>query len=221
MSVFDTKKVNHMVEPMFCGESVAVARYDEVRYPFFEKLTEKQHSFFWRETEVSVDRDRIDFRERLDDAEQHLFLKNLQYQILLDSVQGRSPLLAFLPHCSLPELESWLIAWSFSETIHSRSYTHIIRNAMPNPSAVFDEILDIQPILDRAKSVTDSYDSLIDSKGDKEKLFLALIDVNVLEAIRFYVSFACSFSFAERGLMEGNAKIIKLIAREQHCGFVA
>ena len=210
---------------MFFGQSVNVARYDQQKYLFLEKLTEKQLSFFWRPEEIDVSRDRSDFAN-LPEHEKHIFISNLKYQILLDSIQGRSPSIAFLPICSLPELETWVTTWTFSETIHSRSYTHIIRNIFTDPSVVFNDIMDNKYILARADEVAVYYDDLIAATQDwiqggtdivptMKKLYLCLMCVNVLEAIRFYVSFACSFAFAERELMEGNAKIIKLIARDE------
>jgi ribonucleoside-diphosphate reductase beta chain len=224
-------------EPMFFGQSVNVARYDQQKYDVFEKLIEKQLSFFWRPEEVDVSRDKIDFAA-LPEHEKHIFLSNLKYQTLLDSIQGRSPNVAFLPLVSLPELETWIQTWSFSETIHSRSYTHIIRNIVNNPSVVFDDIVVNQEILRRAGDIAQYYDDLIEltqaynllGEGThcidgrvllvnvrelKKSLYLCMMSVNALEAIRFYVSFACSFAFAERRLMEGNAKIIRLIARDE------
>lgn len=222
---------------MFFGQSVNVSRYDQQKHPIFEKLIEKQLSFFWRPEEVDVSKDRIDF-ENLPDHEKHIFLSNLKYQTLLDSVQGRSPNVALLPIVSLPELETWIETWAFSETIHSRSYTHIIRNVVKQPELIFDDIVQNDRIAARAIEVTRYYDDLIEFVGYynllgegkhtingkevrvnlfelKKKLYLAIMSVNILEAIRFYVSFACSFAFAERELMEGNAKIIKLIARDE------
>jgi len=222
---------------MFLGRSVNVARYDKQKYPIFKKLIEKQLSFFWRPEEVDLSTDRKDFMA-LPEHEQHIFLSNLKYQTLLDSVQGRSPNVAFLPIVSIPELETWFETWAFSETIHSRSYTHIIRNIVTEPSKVFDTIVTNPEIVERAESVTRLYDELIElvnvytihGEGKltvdgkeidatlyniKTKLYLTLVSVNVLEAIRFYVSFACSFAFAERAVMEGNAKIIRLIARDE------
>jgi ribonucleoside-diphosphate reductase beta chain len=222
---------------MFFGQSVNVARYDQQKYDIFEKLIEKQLSFFWRPEEVDVSRDRIDF-QALPEHEKHIFLSNLKYQTLLDSIQGRSPNIALLPLISIPELETWVETWAFSETIHSRSYTHIIRNIVNDPALVFDDIVTNEEILKRAKDISSYYDQLIEMTGWyhllgvgthqvqgktvvvslhelKKKLYLCLMSVNALEAIRFYVSFACSFAFAERELMEGNAKIIRLIARDE------
>ncbi|CAH0533016.1 Ribonucleoside-diphosphate reductase 1 subunit beta [Vibrio stylophorae] len=236
-STFTRTKNDQLKEPMFFGQSVNVARYDQQKHPIFEKLIEKQLSFFWRPEEVDVSQDRIDYNA-LPDHEKHIFISNLKYQTLLDSIQGRSPNVALLPLVSLPELETWIETWSFSETIHSRSYTHIIRNIVNNPSIVFDDIVTNEHILERAKDIAGYYDDLIEAtnlyhlygegkheiKGEtvrinlfelKKKLYLCLMSVNALEAIRFYVSFACSFAFAERELMEGNAKIIKLIARDE------
>jgi ribonucleoside-diphosphate reductase beta chain len=236
-STFTQKKNDQLKEPMFFGQSVNVARYDQQKYEIFEKLIEKQLSFFWRPEEVDVSSDRIDYN-KLPDHEKHIFISNLKYQTLLDSIQGRSPNVALLPLVSLPELETWIETWSFSETIHSRSYTHIIRNIVNNPGEVFDDIVENEQIIKRAKDIAFYYDELIQASNDyhrfgegkhqlngetvsinlselKKKLYLCLMSVNALEAIRFYVSFACSFAFAERELMEGNAKIIKLIARDE------
>ncbi|MDG6777256.1 ribonucleotide-diphosphate reductase subunit beta [Thiomicrorhabdus sp. zzn3] len=231
-STFCRSQNNALKEPMFFGQNVNVARYDQQKYPFFEKLIEKQLSFFWRPEEVDLSTDRTDYAD-LPANEQHIFISNLKYQTLLDSVQGRSPNVALLPLVSIPELETWIETWAFSETIHSRSYTHIIRNIVTDPSLVFDDIVANDEITKRAISVTEHYDELIaltnhmyanqiDIEKDAEfrkkiktSLYLTLVSVNVLEAIRFYVSFACSFSFAERSLMEGNAKVIKLIARDE------
>ena len=236
-STFNKQKNNALLEPMFFGQSVNVARYDQQKYEIFEKLIEKQLSFFWRPEEIDVSRDRIDY-QNLPDHEKHIFISNLKYQTLLDSIQGRSPNMALLPLVSIPELETWIETWSFSETIHSRSYTHIIRNIVNDPSIVFDDIVQNSYIIARAEDIACYYDDLIEyaqyynllGQGKhqingktltihlrelKKKLYLCLMCVNVLEAIRFYVSFACSFAFAERELMEGNAKIIKLIARDE------
>ncbi|MFT6267639.1 MAG: ribonucleoside-diphosphate reductase beta chain [Alphaproteobacteria bacterium] len=237
-TTFNQKTIDTMTEPMFFGNSVNVARYDQQKHPIFEKLIEKQISFFWRPEEVDVSKDRVDFG-KLTDAEKHIFISNLKYQTLLDSIQGRSPNIAFLPIISLPELETWVETWSFFETIHSRSYTHILRNLFSDPSEIFDDIVVNEEIKRRATDISKYYDDLIfatqlfqtrglgtyDVEGEthvitmrelKKKLFLCMNSVNALEAIRFYVSFACTFAFAERELMEGNSKIIRLIARDEN-----
>jgi ribonucleoside-diphosphate reductase beta chain len=236
-TTFNKNNFNALLEPMFFGENVNVSRYDQQKHKVFENLIEKQLSFFWRPEEVDLSSDRKDF-QALPEHEKHIFISNLKYQTLLDSIQGRSPNVAFLPIVSLPELETWVETWSFSETIHSRSYTHIIRNILPDPSVVFNDIVGNSEIIKRAASVSQYYDDLIRMNGYynllgegthevnnrqirvskrelKRLLYLTIISVNVLEAVRFYVSFACSFAFAERALMEGNAKIIKLIARDE------
>ena len=231
MSVFDAKnKKHHTKAKMFLDPNggVNVQRFDVVKYKQFEKLTEKQLGFFWRPEEVDILKDAKDFKE-LTDFEQHIFTSNLKRQILLDSVQGRSPNLALLPVVSVPELETWIETWAFSETIHSRSYTHIIRNVYPDPSKVFDEMLDIKEIIDCADSITENYDKLIeynqlrergwkkyDEYEHKKRIWKCLMSVNILEGVRFYVSFACSWAFAELKRMEGNAKIIKFIARDEN-----
>lgn len=227
MSVFNTNQFDHTKQYMFFGEGLGVARFDTMKYPKFDKLVEQHHGYFWRPSEVDLSKDRIDFQERMSDIDRRIFTANLQYQILLDSVQGRSPVEVLLPICSLPELEAWIETWSFGETIHSRSYTHIIRNVMNDPSEVFDGITSISEILQRADMVTSAYDELeqlvykyklgmVEAKELHLPLFKCMISVYALEAIRFYVSFACSYSFNERKLMEGNCKIIKLINREEY-----
>lgn len=204
---------------MFFDGRVGVSRYDVQKYSIFEKLTEKQNGFFWQPTEVECVRDAMDFKT-LSNHEQHIFTSNLKRQILLDSVQGRAPIEAFLPICSLPELETWITTWSYFETIHSRSYTHIIRNIYSNPSDIFDTMMDIQEIADCSKDVSKYYDALIKT-GQKKDLWLCMNAVNALEGIRFYVSFACSWAFAEVKKMEGNAKIIKFIARDENIHLAA
>jgi ribonucleoside-diphosphate reductase beta chain len=241
MSVLNlTKNRDHTTSLAFLDPqgSVGMQRYDTLKYRQFDKLTDKQLGFFWRPEEIDVLRDAKDFKD-LTPHEQHIFTSNLKRQILLDSVQGRSPSLAFLPLATLPELETWITTWTFNETIHSRSYTHIIRNVYPDPGKIFDEMLEIEEIITCAGDITRYYDELIeystwyqllgvgnhtvnDRKIEitqyelKKKLWLALASVNVLEGIRFYVSFACSWAFAELKKMEGNAKIIKFIARDEN-----
>tara|TARA_B100000575_G_scaffold265695_1_gene242454 strand:+ start:153 stop:1199 length:1047 start_codon:yes stop_codon:yes gene_type:complete len=212
--ILKKNKKSHLKKSMFFDEGVDIARYDQVKYPQIEKITEKQLGFFWRPEEVDVSKDKKDFHD-LSKHEQHIFTSNLKRQILLDSVQGRAPNLAFLPICSLPELENWIETWSFFETIHSRSYTHIIRNVYPDPSFVFDKMLDIKEIIECGNEIAAYYDELI-NKPSKKSLWMCMMSANALEGIRFYVSFACSWAFAELKKMEGNAKIIKFIARDEN-----
>ena len=239
MTVFNTQEVDTKKQPMFFGAPLGVQRYDSFKYSSFENLTKSQLGYFWRPEEVSLQKDRGDYQS-LRPEQKHIYTSNLKYQIMLDSVQGRAPGMAFLPYCSLPELEACMEVWSFMEMIHSRSYTYVIKNVYPDPSEVFDKILTDDRILDRAASVTESYDTFINQahaydtgnmwkdgwkesptaiwerKDLKRKLYRAVTNVNILEGIRFYVSFACSFAFGELKLMEGSAKIISLIARDEN-----
>lgn len=239
MSVLNTKKFDHTKSLAFLDtNALGIQRYDVLKYRQFEKLTDKQLGFFWRPEEVDVLRDAKDFKD-LTSWEQHIFTANLKRQILLDSVQGRSPGRVFGPLATIPELETWITTWTFNETIHSRSYTHIIRNIYSDPAGVFEDMLEIQEIVGCATDITRYYDDLleysrwhqvlgtgshsvnggtvlVDEQELKRKLWLALASVNVLEGIRFYVSFACSWAFAELKKMEGNAKIIKFIARDEN-----
>ena len=241
MSVFNSQnKTDHTKALAFMDPSggVAIQRYDMLKYKQFDKLTDKQLGFFWRPEEVDVTKDSNDFKN-LTDHERHIFTSNLKRQILLDSVQGRAPVEAFGPLVTIPELEAWIQTWTFSETIHSRSYTHIIRNVYSDPSKVFDGMMDIEEIMECADDISECYDQLIDMtsyfnllgegthtvNGNKvvidkyeikKLLYKTLMSVNILEGVRFYVSFACSWAFAELKKMEGNAKIIKLIARDEN-----
>ena len=239
MTVFNTEPHDTKKQPMFFGKPLGVQRYDEYKYPIFERLTKTQLGYFWRPEEVSLQKDFGDFKD-LRPEQKHIFTSNLKYQIMLDSVQGRAPGMAFIPYCSLPELEACMECWSFMEMIHSRSYTYIIKNVYPDVGEVFDTILTDPNILQRAASVTESYDKFINAahewdtgnlwKEDRQGSFLAsyemkhlkrllyraIANVNILEGIRFYVSFACSFAFGELKLMEGSAKIISLIARDEN-----
>ena len=239
MTVFNTEYVDTKKQPMFFGAPLGIQRYDSYKYPVFDRLTTQQLGYFWRPEEVSLQKDRGDY-QTLRPEQKHIYTSNLKYQIMLDSVQGRGPGMAFLPYCSLPELEACMEVWGFMEMIHSRSYTYIIKNIYSDPSEVFDTIIHDKRILERAKSVTESYDDFIQSAQQygvsdawlhnlegvsyaketinnvKRKLYRAVANVNILEGIRFYVSFACSFAFGELKLMEGSAKIISLIARDEN-----
>ena len=239
MTVFNPNKVDFKKQTMFFGQPLGVQRYDQYKYPVFDKLTQQQLGYFWRPEEVSLQKDRSDYAT-LRPEQKHIFTSNLKYQILLDSVQGRGPSMAFLPYCSLPELEACMEVWGFMEMIHSRSYTHIIKNVYSDPSEVFDTILDNEKIIERAESVTKAYDEFIKYAQDygqsnswkpdwkdhinsewtrkdlKRHLYRAVTNVNILEGIRFYVSFACTFAFGELKLMEGSAKIVSLIARDEN-----
>ena len=222
MAILKKSNKSHLLKNMFLDESVDIQRFDLVKYPQLEKITEKQLGFFWRPEEVDISKDKKDFNG-LTEHEKHIFTSNLKRQILLDSVQGRAPNLAFLPIASLPEVENWVETWSFFETIHSRSYTHIIRNIYPDPSEVFDGMLDVKEILECGNDIATYYDDLIKDNNTatnkmdhKRSLWMCMLSANALEGIRFYVSFACSWAFAELKKMEGNAKIIKFIARDEN-----
>ena len=239
MTVFNKEEVETKKQPMFFGKPLGVQRYDSFKYPVFDRLTTQMLGYFWRPEEVSLQKDRSDYQS-LRPEQKHIFTSNLKYQILLDSVQGRGPGMAFAPYCALPELESAMNVWQFMEMIHSKSYTYIIKNVYPDPSEVFDTILNDERILDRANSVTRAYDEFINEAHQwdqsnlwkdgwensqakdfalhelKRKLYRAVANVNILEGIRFYVSFACSFAFGELKLMEGSAKIISLISRDEN-----
>lgn len=256
-TVFNTTPVDVLAEPMFFGSGLGIARYDIQRHKVFEELSEKQLSFFWRPEEVNLMMDAAQFN-KLPQFQQNIFTNNLKYQSLLDSIQGRAPSAALQALISDPSLDTWVATWTFSETIHSRSYTHIMRNLYADPSKVFDEILLDDAIMKRAESIGRYYDDVIEKtriwQNVKEShtialekrnldlennelqielrvltgkvknakyelmrsLYLCLHVINALEAIRFYVSFACTFNFHKNmEIMEGNAKIMKFIARDE------
>jgi ribonucleoside-diphosphate reductase beta chain len=206
-------------DKLFFGESGhGICRYDTIRYPILDKIDEKMKSFFWRPQEIDFSQEKRSF-DKMTDAEQFIFTSNLKRQILLDSIQGRAPALTFLEHCTDPTLENAILTWSFFESIHSASYTYILRAIYPNPAEVVDDMPNIRPIVDCAHDITESYDRLRNNPN-KENLYLALISANALEAIRFYVSFACTFAFMERGMVEASAKTIKMIARDENMHLV-
>ena len=245
MSVFNIGASPHNTAKMFFDPngSVGIARYDTVKYPELKRLAKQQRGFYWTPEEIDVNADRGDFA-KLSPSEQRIFTANLKRQILLDSVQGRAPAEMLNPVTALPELENLVTTWTFFENIHSESYTHIIQNVYPSPSEVFDDMIHIPEIVDCATDIAHYYDSyaelmyaykalgfgsftITDQNGNKrvmeitpyelkKRLWLMLMSINVLEGIRFYVSFACSWAFAETKRMEGNAKIIKLIARDEN-----
>lgn len=243
---FNKKKVDFTKEYMFFGEQPNVARFDVQRFDIFKKLFEKQLGFFWKPDEIDLSKDSRDFKS-LPANEQHIFVKNLLFQTLLDSVQSRAPALALIPHVSLPELEGMIVWWTAFESLHNFSYSWIIQNVFADSTEVLDGIIDDERILNRADAVSKYYDDFIDysawyrvlgrgkhtitSEVDgettvrtfdlnerelKRRMLLCMASINVLEGVRFYASFACSFAFAERGLMEGNAKVISLIARDEN-----
>lgn len=217
---------------IFFNGPVPISRFDRIKYPWMRKLTKKQKGFFWQPEEVELSRDAKEFKT-LTPAEQHIFTSNLKRQILLDSVQGSEPSQAFGPICSLPELRSFIKVWEdFEENIHAESYQYILENIYPDASPIYDTIDSIPEIQSCRKDIQKYYDRLseancfystdnvyYDEIGEyehKKRLWLCLHAVNALEGVRFYVSFACSWAFAELKKMEGNAKIIKLIARDEN-----
>ena len=212
--------IDFMKQPIFLGEDLNIQRYDTYKYPFYYNSYQKQIGSFWRPEEFNLTKDRNDFLN-LTDIEQEIFSSNLKFQILLDSVQNRGiPYLS--DFVSLPEVELSFKTWEFFELIHSYSYTYIIQNVYSNTNEVFDTVLKTGPIMDRAVSTTKDYNELLNiHRSDniatvKDKIFRNLISINILEGLRFYVSFACSYAFAENKKVEGNAKIIAMINRDEN-----
>lgn len=228
-SIFNTLSDNTRLP--FFGDPVNVQRFDKLAWPFVGKWNDKGLAQFWRPEEVDVTKDKADF-ESLTETEQHIFLSNLKRQVMLDSIQGAAPFEAFGPWTSTPEMQFAVLEWTRQEAIHSKSYTHILRNTVNDPGIVFDHVLDVAEIVDCAKDISKYYDDMMKYSGmrmagrvftredvlnTKRAFWRALFAANSLEGIRFYVSFACSWAFPQfmNGKMEGNAKIIRQIARDE------
>ena len=235
MTVFNTSKsYDYTAQPMFFGESTSIARYESPKHQFIEDLTEKALSLFWRPEEINLTTDSTQFK-KLHPRDQRTFTLNLLYQAIMDTVQGSAPSEILGPICSDIGLDTWIQTWTFFETIHSRSYTHIIRNLYNNPTEVFDSVVLDDQIMARAASICKYYDELevqwtlysadkirgIATDNQlyelKKAFYLCLHTINALEAIRFFVSFINTFNFFEtQKVMEGNSKIMTFIARDEN-----
>ena len=226
-----TTKVDYLNRRMFLDGAVTVQRFEEVKYPKIAKFEETARGFFWVPEEVTLTKDKIDMKDATE-AIKHIFTSNLLRQTALDSIQGRAPSQVFMPVVSLPELEALVNNWSFFETnIHSKSYSHIIRNIYGVPKDVFNTIHDTQEIIDMASSVGKYYDDLHRLNSLKEiadptketglepvhikAIWLALNASYALEAFRFMVSFATSLAMVENKIFIGNGNIISLILQDE------
>lgn len=219
-SIFNLKNVDPMSQPLFLGKDLGVQRYDLVKYPIFKELDSKQMMNFWRPEEMELKKDRSDF-QTLTDNEKFIFTSNLKYQTMLDSVicRGVPTLLEFVTNT---ELEACMMTWQFFEKIHSQSYSYIIQNVYSDTREVFGGIYEDKEIIKRAKSAMAAYNDLMGMACDsnkiadvKKQIYMTVMSINILEAVRFYVSFVCSFAFAENKKMVGNADIVKLIKRDE------
>lgn len=217
---FGRNEKDYMERHLWLDGDIDVARYDKVKYPQFRKLAKEQFSFLWGPEEISLAVDIRNFK-KMEPHLQHIFTSNLKRQILLDSVQGRAPVEVLLPCASQPELENWIVWWNADENIHSESYTHMIRSLYNNPSEVFDTLRDIPEIEDCASAVTKFYDDLANYDGEygsyehKKLLWKCIHAINAIEAIRFYVSFACTYAFGKINQLPGCADIIRLINQDE------
>ena len=219
-TIFNTKNIDPMTQPLFLGKDLGVQRYDVLKYPIFKDLDSRQMMNFWRPEEIELKKDRADF-QTLTDNEKFIFTSNLKYQTMLDSVicRGVPTLLEFVTNT---ELEACLMTWQFFEKIHSQSYSYIIQNVYSDSKDVFGGIYEDEQIIKRANSAIQDYNNLMGMACDKNRLsdikkqiYMTIVSINILEAVRFYVSFICSFAFAENKKMIGNADIIKLIKRDE------
>lgn len=235
MTVFNQDKdYDYKSQPMFFGESTSIARYEDPKHPFIEELTTKALSFYWRPEEVNLVNDKAQF-DKLWERDKRTFTLNLLYQMLMDTIQGSAPSEILGQIASDIGIDTWIQTWTFFETIHSRSYTHIIRNIYSNPTGIFDSVVIDDAIMARAVSICRYYDDLDEKftlyKADKirgveteeqlyevkKAFYLCLHTINALEAIRFFVSFINTFNFFETmKVMEGNSKIMTFIARDEN-----
>lgn len=207
---FDPKK-----EPLFLGRSPSIQRFDDPKYPKFFELWRSQKNFFWMPEEYKLDKDRQDY-EALTDTERFIFNSNLRWQTMTDSMLSRS-INKMVGCVSNTELELCMGTWSDAENLHSFSYTWILQNITKSPKKFFNSILKDKEIVKRANEIKRDYDKLLGNPKDiKTEIFDALISTQITEGLAFYISFACSFFFGYNGKMEGNAKIIKAISRDEH-----
>lgn len=213
-SVLNTKHFDATEQPIFLGEDLSLQRYDKFKYPIFFDLFKKQVEFSWWPHEISLNRDRDQYKN-LSEEERFVFDTNLKFQILGDSMLSRS-IHSLSDLVSNPELEICMNTWAHMEGIHSYSYSYLLNNVHSNPSSFFDSVMEDKEIVSRATLIRDNFDKILGKdKNDKEKIFNCLIATNIMEGLVFYVSFACSFYFGYRGVMEGNSKIIKFIQRDE------
>ena len=224
-----TTKTNYLTRKMFLDPEgpVTIQRFEEVKYNKIQKIEQTARGFFWVPEEISLTKDANDFKDA-SEAVRHIFTSNLLRQTALDSLQGRGPAQVFIPVVSLPELEALMFNWSFFETnIHSRSYSHIIRNIYNVPKDIFNTIHDTQEIIGMASSVGNYYDRLhqlncaaeldghIAEDEHIDAIWLALNASYALEAFRFMVSFATSLAMVENKIFIGNGNIISLILQDE------
>ncbi len=204
-----------MAQPMFLGEDLGLQRYDIVKYPEFKKSYEDQRKQYWQPNEIGIAFDRAQY-EAMSEVERHVFTNNLMFQTVGDSCLSRT-IESLKKHVSNSELEFAMNWWQLMENTHSESYTFILQNIVKEPSMFFDAIYENEAVMARATQLTESFDSLLhtDSKDPKEEIFRTVLALQIAEGILFYVSFACSFWFGYRGIMKGNADIIKLIAKDE------
>lgn len=216
-TILNTKLVDTTRQPLFLGEGLSLQRFDKPKYPVFLEQYNDQIEAFWRPEEIELKKDRADFR-KLSEHEQFIFLSNLKYQTMMDSVIARG-VPSVTQYVSNPELEVCMNVWGFFENIHSYSYSYLINNVFPDPTSVLDSVLEDKEILKRAKAVAESYDALNQefksTKDLKSQIYLTLVNINILEGLRFYVSFACALAFEQINKMAGNARIIRLIKTDE------
>jgi ribonucleoside-diphosphate reductase beta chain len=219
-SVLNLKNIDYTKQPIFLGEDLNLQRYDRFKYPIFFELFKKQEEFFWWPHEISLQKDRSDYKE-LTAEERFVFDQNLRFQTLGDSMLSRS-IHSLKEYVTNPELEICMNTWARFEGIHSYSYSYLLNNVHPDATKFFDSIMEDKEIVSRAELIRNNYDKILgsdDKKDKKEKIYDCVLSTNVMEGLVFYVSFACSFYFGYRGKMEGNSKIIKFIQRDEALHF--
>ncbi len=208
------QNLNTTSDRLFFGTNGhSIARYDIVRYPYLQRLNKNMRSKFWEPEAINVSAERRSFQS-MTAAEQFVFTANIQRPTIMDSIQGRAPTLVFGAHCTDSTLENCITTWQFFESIHSESYTHIERAVWPDPTQIVTAIPENAKLQLCTSTIAKAYDDMI-KNPTKENLYLALINANALEAIRFQMTFAFMFNFKERALMNASGDIFKYIARDE------
>ena len=236
-NLYQNEKTETTEQPLFFGCARNTQRFDKVKYEFLDKLNVRMQSFFWRPEEISMKKDKVDFNEFCSDTEKFIVTTQLQKLVMLDSLQGRGPILTFSQLTTNPEFENCMLTWEFFEgAIHSRSYSYNVEQVYSNPSEVFDESWKNKILLKHTDTIVDEYNKLYNLVIDyvkatnsgktvseefmhslKRQLILAWVSVNILEGIRFYPGFAAVWGITEfTGRIPGTSLILQLIARDEN-----
>ena len=222
-TVYNTTKHDYAQNPMFFGKDLGVYREDQLKYPVLLELAEIQRGLTWQPQDTNLTQDKVDYEIKLDFIQRFIYDENLKYQTTLDTVQARAINLVLAPHVSLPEVESFMLWWAAFEDLHSTSYQYMLKQVYANPTPIIDDIYENISINSRMDTMVTYYDKLLNTTDEKREknLLMLLYSINALEAIRFYVSFVCTFAFDRANLMRGSSKIVGYIARDESVHYKA